>query len=81
MLDVDLDDGRFFCHGKTYRYSKESLSFLTNRHKFRRVLVWIITWNWFESFIIFSIVANSIILGMMDYTNPKADNWRNNLVN
>ena len=49
------------------KFSKNSLFCLGPSNKFRYVFVWIITWNWFDSFIIIAILLNSVMLASTDY--------------
>ena len=46
------------------KYSKNALGFIPNTNPIRKKIVWLITWKYFEYFIIFLIVTNSIILGL-----------------
>ena len=50
------------------------------------MIVWLITWRWFDYFILSLIIANSVILGLTDYSSLTPDgelsnsSWRNYLV-
>ena len=53
----------------------------SNTNKFRQVIVWLITWKYFDYFVILIIVTNSIFLGMYDYTARDSNKtWTNKLV-
>ena len=66
--------------GKEHHFTPKSIFCLSNKNKVRKFLVGLITWKWFEIFITVMILANSAMLGMMDYTDPDRDHWGNNLV-
>ena len=66
--------------GKKHYFAPYSLGFFHSKNKLRVFLVKLITWKWFEIFITLMILANSAMLGMMDYTDPDRDHWGNNLV-
>jgi predicted phosphodiesterase len=47
--DKEIKNDRvFYCHGKEYYYSKDSLGLLTNKNKFRRFLVWLMNHRYFD---------------------------------
>ena len=72
-MEQDIrDDRTFAAHGTYYKFSKDSLSFLSNKSLIRKILVWIITWKYFELFIVLVIVLNSVFLGIYDYTIPES---------
>jgi len=78
---IDDTDGRYFrVHNKDVHFAKFSLGIFSNKNAMRRRLVWLITWKYFEFFITAMIIANSILLGMMDYTDKENKGWRNRLV-
>jgi hypothetical protein len=68
-------DGFFRFHGYLdddgevidYEFSKTSLFCFTDENCLRRGLVWFMTWKWFENFITFAIVLNSLMLASTDY--------------
>jgi hypothetical protein len=41
---------------------------LDNKNKIRIALVWLITWKWFDRFIITLIMINALFLGLKDYS-------------
>ena len=43
-------------------------------------MIYITESAWFDPIIIFLIILNSIFLGMVDYTDPSSESWRNKLV-
>jgi len=61
-------------------YSKRSLFLFTPSCCFWRILIWIVNSRIFEIAITILIFINSIFLGFMDYTDTKANVWRNNIV-
>jgi len=74
------DDYSFYAHGRIYKFSKDSLGLFSNKSAFRKKVVWLVTWNMFDYFIIACILVNSIFLGMMDYTDRGKNSWENRLV-
>lgn len=50
-----------------YEYSRTSLFCLTDQNKCRIAFVWLMTWKWFDGFITFAILLNSIMLATTDY--------------
>lgn len=70
------DEGSFYVHGKTYKFSKMSLGILENKSKFRIMMVWLVTNRLFDNFIMCMILINSMFLGIKNYkdvenTTPK----------
>jgi len=65
--------------GKEYRFAQNSLFLMSASNKFRYRVIRCITSPWFDRFIILVILANSIALGMTDYThvdrNPASNNY------
>lgn len=59
----------FTDHGRVRRYSKRSLCCLSQTSGIRRAAAWLITWPWFDRFILLTILANSAILGIADWSN------------
>jgi len=70
----------FRCHGQDFYFAEYSLFLFSNASKVRIGLVKLITWKYFEHFITFMIIVNSILLGMMDYSDTENKGWRNRLV-
>lgn len=64
------DEVTFMAHGLEYKLSKNSLGFLNNKHKFRIILVWFVTWKPFDHLILLLIILNSMCLGFKDYLDP-----------
>lgn len=50
-----------------YTFSKTSLFCLTDTNPCRKMFVWLQTWKWFDYFITFAILLNSIMLASTDY--------------
>ena len=65
------DEVTFMAHGLEYKLSKNSLGFLNNKHKFRIILVWFVTWKPFDHLILLLIILNSMCLGFKDYLDPQ----------
>ncbi|CAI2381758.1 unnamed protein product [Moneuplotes crassus] len=59
----------------------KSLIFLSKKNFIRKLCIKIIYWKPFDWFIISLIVINSLMLGMMDYTDENNTSWRNKIVN
>ena len=58
----------FICHRrKVYGYTNNSFNKLGFDSKIRQLAIWINEWPWFDRFIIFLIIVNSLGLGMLDY--------------
>ena len=64
-------------HGKYVQYAKNSLGLLTNKNPLRIALVWLVTWNVFDNFIMFLIMINSLSLGIKVYTDPDNETLTN----
>ena len=71
MLFKVKDEFSFFVHGRKYKFSKNSLGFLSNKSRVRILLVWIVTSPWFDKIILFLIIGNSVCLGAKDYLDPE----------
>lgn len=65
----------FSFHGRSFRFATISLGFLDTRNRFRRALAWLVTSRQFEAFILLCIVANSIFLGMADFSHVDANTY------
>ena len=57
----------FLIDGKTHRFTKESLYCLDQDSRFRKFFVRIIVNKWFDRFITFCIVVNSLLLASKEY--------------
>ena len=53
---------------------------LGNKSKVRIFLVWLVKARWFEHFITFLIMVNSLFLGIKDYTDKKDETRINQFV-
>jgi len=74
-----ITDGfTFYAHSKFHRFSSNSIGLFSNKSRFRKKLVKLVTWKYFEHFITAAIVANSLLLGIKDFKNK--DSWRSKLV-
>lgn len=52
----------FNVHGKHFRFSEKSLFLFSSENRFRIGVVWIMESHYFDRFIIFIIISNTIIL-------------------
>ena len=59
--------GVFNCHEKRHVFSKKSLCCLSDQNMVRKGSVWLITWSWFDTFVILAIILNSLLLATTDY--------------
>ena len=65
------------------QYVPNSLYCLDRKNTFRRAIVALIEWPWFDRFILVLILANSIVLALTDYQTldengePSNASWRN----
>ena len=50
-------------------YEENSLFIFKADGKFRRKVVWLICWPWFDNFIIIMIIFNSLLLAATDYSD------------
>ena len=60
----EFDGAEFKFHGSTHYFDPVSLYCLNGENKFRRYVVWLITWPAFDTFITIVILINSVMLGM-----------------
>lgn len=69
-----------------FQYSKRSVFLFDETNAFRKAVVWLVEWRYFDAFILCIIIANSIILGLADFghVNEKGEladtSWRNRLI-
>lgn len=66
-VEKDKLHGYFEVHGKKVIYAKKSLYCLDSEMAFRKKVVWLIEWKWFDRFITVVILLNSVMLAMLDY--------------
>ncbi|ETV99145.1 hypothetical protein H310_08549 [Aphanomyces invadans] len=64
------------------KFQRIALGCLTTKHPLRRICIKIVTWKWFDRFIVFCVVFNTVILGLTDYTDawvegPNTTIWIN----
>lgn len=74
------DPTMFYFHGRWYQFSSKSLFFMDKNNKVRRCCVWLLTHKFFDRFIIFLIVVNSIMLGIKDYSDADNKSVRNQVI-
>ncbi|RHZ38551.1 hypothetical protein DYB31_009529 [Aphanomyces astaci] len=55
------------------QFQRLSLGCLTTKHPIRRICIRIVTWRWFDRFIVACVIFNTVILGLTDYTDAWAD--------
>jgi hypothetical protein len=58
-----------YANGKWHNFSEKSLYIFTKHNGFRKIVINIITHKNFDRFIVFLIMANSLLLGIKDYTD------------
>ena len=56
-------------HGKTKEYDKKAFYCLKIDNPVRFAMVWLVEWKFFEWFVIFCILGNSICLALFDYSD------------
>ena len=61
--------GVFRYHGKQLLRDQRSLMCCDRSFPLRKGFVWFVEWNWFDRFITFVILANSLLLAFTDYTD------------
>jgi hypothetical protein len=77
-FDRHLEDKTLFiAHGEEYHFAEYSLWIFSNKNAVRIFLAKMITWKYFELFITFLIILNSIFLGIMDYTDTENKSKQN----
>jgi hypothetical protein len=61
--------GVFYSHGKEKPalYSRTSIFCFTDQNPVRHTFVWLMEWNWFENFVTFAILLNSLLLASTDF--------------
>ena len=59
--------GEFYMHGTTHRFTPRSCCCLAESNKLRKAAVWLMTWVWFDRFILFLILVNSLMIAATDY--------------
>lgn len=64
----------------TQEFVNKSLFLLSKDNFIRKACIKLILWKPFDWFIISLIVINSLMLGMMDYTDTENKSWRNKIV-
>jgi len=72
---VRLNKCTFYAHDQEYVFAANSLNCFTKESKVRQFLVRLVTWKYFELFITLMIMANSVLLGIMDYTDTNNETW------
>lgn len=70
----------FNAHGKWEKFAPKSLFFMTKENCLRRLMVYIYLHPCFDSFIIFLILVNSLLLGIFVYDDPHNLTWQNKAV-
>lgn len=64
-------------------YPDNSLLCLGVNNRFRFMMIWVNEWPWFDRFVLFLIVLNSLFLAFNDFefrTPSGETSWRNDLV-
>ncbi|KAF0685333.1 Aste57867_22753 [Aphanomyces stellatus] len=68
-----LPVGRHASHQRRHKFQRRSLGCLSLSNPLRRICIRLVTWRWFDRFIVVAVLFNTIILGLTDYTNAWAD--------
>ena len=63
-----LSSYNFTCHGKKLQFAEKALNYFTPKMEFRKKIVWLIEWVWFDRFLTFIILSNAIMLATTDYS-------------
>ncbi|KAF0715026.1 hypothetical protein As57867_003592, partial [Aphanomyces stellatus] len=71
--------------GHARKFQRISLGCLTVKHPIRKLCIRIVTFKWFDRFIVFVVIFNTVILGMTDYTDawkegPNGTIWINRFI-
>ncbi|KAH9101797.1 hypothetical protein AeMF1_021502 [Aphanomyces euteiches] len=74
-----------YISGHFRKFQRISLGCFTAKHPVRKVCIQIVTWKWFDRFIVACVIFNTIILALTDYTNawaegPNATIWINSFI-
>ena len=77
----EIKGGLFTAHGEEYVFDKKSLWLFPATSKFRKFIVWLIIWPWFDYFILACILANSINLAMYDFSQNKTKSIQDSIIN
>ncbi|CAI2378686.1 unnamed protein product [Moneuplotes crassus] len=67
-------------HAYENQLVETSCFFFKKQNFLRKLCIRLIFWKPFDWFIIFLIIVNSLMLGMMDYTDKENTSWRNKIV-
>ena len=59
--------GVFHAHGNRHLRDKRSLFIFDRSWAIRKAFVWFVEWSWFDRFITFVILLNSLVLAFTDY--------------
>ena len=66
-VSVVISKANFYVHGKHVVYCKESLHIFTEDHTIRKACVWFTEWNYAEYLVVFVVIFNAVLLGLIDY--------------
>ena len=83
QLGKNLDGAAFYfkeLNKKFVVYDENSLYIFKSDGKFRRKIVWLTCWPWFDNFIIIMIAINSLLLAAIDYSDRDNQTRRNQLI-
>ena len=67
-----------FEKGKKYKFSKNSLFIMDRKNKLRKAVIRMVVHPYFENFVLFCIIANSISLSFYDYS--KRNEYGNSII-
>jgi len=60
---------KFECHGKTFKYCKESCQLFKKDHLIRRIAVWITEWYFYKFLTSLAILTMAIFMGMHNFVD------------
>ena len=60
--------------------TESSLFMFSHTNIIRRVCTKVVNWKYCDTIIIFLIIINSVLLGVIDYENPDSNSYRNRIV-
>jgi len=67
-------------HNRKVYLTPKSLNVFPLDNKFRRSMIWLVEWTWFDRIVMLLIILNTIFLGFVDYSGDNPDHFGNKLV-
>lgn len=75
MDNIKIEGAHFYfpeLKGKFVIYDKRSCCIFSSESCFRRRIVWLTCWPWFDNLIILLILVNTLMLALTDYSDRDA---------